>query len=310
MPTRRIVISAAITGFWLVMMGLLLRNYLLPRGDSSDAVEVSPGALTEDWRDYEEWMRLTIAGRSDGVSYTTVRRRTDRSGYIAANRIRLDLGVLGGQHAFRLETVASLNSLFQMDRVTAEVRLDDAELKFAALSNNLRFLYRLQYEGQTRVGSQNLEKPISLLEAVRPLAARQLDLKVGNAYRLPVLDSTWSLREGNAEVKVQAREKILIGGRSYDAFRLVTSLGPYASTTWVSPEGEMLRREFAGNIRMERMDPEKGRERFPGIDAPVEIPKFTARDFLASADQASSATQDIAPLNLLVELFRQPAGQR
>jgi hypothetical protein len=309
MHMRRIAISTAITAFWLVMMGLLIRNHVLSRRGSSDAVEVSPDYLTEEWRDYEEWMELRIAGKSDGVSYTSIRRRPERSGYVACNRIWLDLDVLGGRHTFRLNTAALLDTLFRLERATADVRLDDSQMSFVALSKGTHLYYRWEFEGQTKVGSQKLDKPISLLEAVRPLVARRFELKVGNAYRLPVLDSTWSLREGVAEVRVEAFEPIAIGGKSVEAYRLVTQLGPFSSTTWVNAQGEVLRREFAGSIAMERVEPEKARARFAGIDAPADIPQIEVKDFIDAEGEAAPPDENVAPVNRLLELFRQPADK-
>jgi len=307
MNVRRAAISTAITAFWLVMMGLLLRDHVLPRRGSSDAIDLTPDQLTEEWRDYEEWMKLTIAGKSDGVSYTSIRRRTDRSGFVACNRIWLDLDVFGGRHTFRLEMAASLDSLFRLDRAAADLRLDDSRMSFVALSNNIRFYYRWEFEGRTQAGAQKLERPISLLEAVRPLVARRFELEVGRAYRLPVLDSTWSLREGTAEVRVEALDRIALGGRSVEAFRLVTQLGSFSSTTWVSAGGEVLRREFPGAIAMERVDPKTARERFEGIDAPAVIPNVSIADFHGADGQTAPPDDNVAPVNRLIELFRQPS---
>jgi len=310
MNVRRAAISTAITAFWLVMMGLLVRNHVWPRRANLNAVEVSPDVLTEEWRDYEEWMKLTIARHSDGVSYTSIRRRPDKSGYLACNRIWLDLDLLGGRHTFRLQTAASLDPSFELERASAEVRLDESQMSFVSLSTGSRFLYRWEYEGQTKSGSQPLERPISLLEAVRPLLARRLELKVGSVYRLPVFDTTWSLREGWVEVKVQTQEQIAIGGKMVEAYRLVMQLGPFVSTTWVTPQGEVLRREFAGNIAMERIEPQKARERFPGIDAPAVIPPVEPRDFAAAEKEEARPEEKIAPFHLLLGLFGQSEDRR
>jgi len=310
MNVRRIAISTAITALWLVMMGLLVRNHVLPRGGTSQAVEVSPDLLTEEWRDYEEWMKLTVARRSEGVSYTAIRRQLDRSGYLACNRIWLDLDVFGERHTFRLQMVASLDPSFQLERATADVHLDDSQMTFVALSDGARFLYRWQYEDQAKAGWQRLQQPISLLEAVRPLVARRLELKVGNIYRLPVLDSTWSLRQGIVEVRVEAFEHIGVGDKTVEAYRLATQLGPFISTTWVNPQGEVLRRDFGGNILMERVAPDVARKRFVGIDAPPEIPRIEAKDFAGSEGESTLPAEEIAPLNLLIELFRPPSEKR
>jgi hypothetical protein len=307
MHWRRHSISIAIMAFWLFMMTLLVRNHLLPRTTFGEAVEISPAQLTEEWHDYEEWMRLTIGGKSEGVAYTTIRRRPEEAGYVADNRVWLELEVLGAKHNFRLETGASLDQAFCLERALARVRLDEAEMRFVAVIQGRRLYYRWQYEDRTRVGLQRLEQPISLLEAMRPMLTRRLELKVGAVYRMPVLDSTWSLREGLAEVRVVAREPIEIAGKSTDSYRLVVQLGPFASTTWVSPRGEVLRREFAYNIVMERVEPDVMRKRFPGIDAPVEIPPMKPSDFRDPDRRESLPDEDLGPLSVLGDLFRSPA---
>jgi len=292
------------------MMALLVRNHLLPKRMIGEPVDVSPAQLTEEWRDYQEWMSLSLGGKSDGIAYTTIRRERNGEGYQAENRVWLELEVLGGQHDFRLETGAWLDQAFCLERAAVRVRLDGAEMRFTSVIQGRRLYYRWQYEDRTRVGFQRLEQPISLLEAMRPMLTRRLDLKVGAIYRMPVLDSTWSLREGTAEVRVVAREPIELAGKAVDSYRLVVQLGPFASTMWVSPRGEVLRREFAYNIVMERVEPDVARKRFPGVDAPVEIPLMKASDFREQDRQQSLPDEDLGPLSVLGGLFRSPAKRQ
>lgn len=302
MHMRRIIVSVAITAFWLVMMGMLVHNQMLRRRPSPEGVDVSLSQLTEKWRDYEEWMKLAVGGKSEGVSFTAIRRKADGGGYVVCNRMWLDLEVARQRHAFRLQTLAALDGQFRLERASAEARLDDAQMNFAALVEGLRLYYRWQFEGRNRVGMQRLEQPVSLLEAVRPMLTRRLELKVGNVYRLPVLDSTWSLKEGKAEVRVEARQRIRIARQNMEAYRLVVQVGPFSSTTWVSPEGDVLRREFSPGIVMERVERQEATARFPGIDAAVEMSNFGLAEF--QRPEASGAPgEEIGPLNLLGDLF-------
>jgi len=310
MRVQRIIVPTAITLFWLIMMGLLVRNHVLPRPTAADSLEINPALLTERWEDYEEWMNLTVGGRSEGVSYTSICQLPQGEGYIAANRVRLALDLLGQRHDFRLQTVAALDSLFRLERAAAQVSLDESRLRFEALAEGLNFFYRLEYEGQSRVGSSRLDKPISLLEAVRPLLARRLDLAVGAVYRLPVLDSTWSLRQGWAEVRVEAHERVRVAGKPTGAYRLVFQLGPFSSTTWVTHRGEVLRREFANNIVMERTEREDARKRFPGIDDPIEMPKVERSDFRRKTTDGSAPDEEIGPLNLLGQILLKAGNPR
>ncbi len=304
---RAILLPGAITLFWLTMMALLLRNQVFqPR--RGQPMDVTPALLTEQWQDFSEWMRLTLGGQSDGVCFTSLQRRKEGGGYLAANRIWIRLGVWGGQYDFRIENTALLDSLFRLQSAQSSADLAGETLRFAALSDGARLFYRWQYGEQTRVGLQHLEKPISLLEAVRPLAAQRLDLHVGAVYRLPVLDSTWSLREGVAEIRVEALETLRLGDKAFRAYRLAIQLGPFASKTWVSPNGEVLRRQFAQNILMERIHPDEARKLFPGIDAPVAPPALTREDFRREGKANSLDGDNLSPLNLLIEsLLKSPS---
>lgn len=288
------------------MMALLVRDFVLPTNRGGDLLDMSPEDLAAQWRNYEEWMSLRMGARSWGVSYTSIRRLPKDKGYLACNRIWLELAVLGGRFPFRLETMASLDRSFHLEQARATVLIDQSEMAFDALAAESRLFYRLRYEGQVRAGSQALTAPISLLDAVRPLVARRLDLKVGKVYRLAVLDSTWSLREGVAEVRVDGRETIRVGGQMLGAYRLVIQLGSLASTTWVSPEGEILRREFANNIVMERIEPQLARQEHPGIDVPAALPALKRSDFPADDGETTPFESEIGPLNLLLDQFRSP----
>jgi len=230
---RRLAVSAAITLFWLAMMALLVRDYVLPLRASADALPLASGQLAGNWRDFEEWMSLRVGEKSDGVSYTLVEQREDGGDFLAANRTWLDLDLLGARHAFRLETVALLDPQFALQCATVVLRIDDTPLQFKTLVTPRRLLYRLEFEGQVHVGAQPLKGPVSLLEAVRPLVAQRLELAVGRVYRLPVFDSTWSLRQGVAEIRVEALDDIPFQGQMVQAYRVVTQLGPHRAAARV-----------------------------------------------------------------------------
>jgi len=285
------------------MMSLLVRDYVLPHRRAPVGSDVPLSVFTENWSDYQEWMRLAIGERSKGVSYTAIRRRDDGSGYLAWNRVRLDLEVLGDRRDFYLETVAVLDDLFRLSQASARMRLDGSEMRFEALVVPGRLFYRWRYEGQTRVGSQPLDSPLSLLEAVRPLAARRLRLKVGRVYRLPVLDSTWSLRQGQAEMRVAALERIRIGGRRLRAYRIEIRLGPFSSTTWVDRKGEVLKRALAGKVVMERIEPDEARKIFPAIDAPPKVAPLKPADFRRGEVKNAPPSSEVGPFGILSDLF-------
>ncbi|MCX8036952.1 MAG: hypothetical protein N3D11_07870 [Candidatus Sumerlaeia bacterium] len=308
-PLRTILLPAAITLFWLIMMMLLLRNQVFHQR-RGQPIDVTPALLTEQWQDFTEWMKLTIGGQSEGICFTSIRRRNEAGGYLAANRIWIRLGLWGGQYDFRIENTALLDSLFRLQSAQSSVHLAGETMRFAALSDGTRLFYRWQYGDQTRVGLQHLDRPISLLEAVRPLAAQRLDLRVGTVYRLPVLDSTWSLREGVAEIRVEALETLRLDGKAFRAYRLAIQLGPFTSKTWVSPDGEVLRREFAQNIVMERVHPDEARKMFPGIDAPVIAPALTREDFRREGKADSLDGESVGPLNLLLESLLKSSSPR
>ena len=299
---RRLAVSAAITLFWLAMMALLVRNYVLPLRASAAALPLASGQLAGNWRDFEEWMSLRVGEKSDGVSYTLVEQREDGGDFLAANRTWLDLDLLGARHAFRLETVALLDPQFALQCATVVLRIDDTPLQFKTLVTPRRLLYRLEFEGQVHVGAQPLKGPVSLLEAVRPLVAQRLELAVGRVYRLPVFDSTWSLRQGVAEIRVEALDDIPFQGQMVQAYRVVTQLGPHASTAWVTGVGIVLRREFS-NIVMERVNASWARRRFKGIDAPILEPQVAPEEFEAATGREGSLANEIGPLNLLLRLF-------
>jgi hypothetical protein len=298
---RRFIVPSAIALFWLGMMGWLVYNHILPRAASGDVEELTPARLAEKWSDTSEYMTIRLGDRSEGVSCTLIEQRRKEGDFIACNRTWLDLDMLGGRHAFRLETVALLNAEFRLNQAVANLRIDDMPMTFKALATPKKLLYRWEFEGQLQVGSQPLDKPISLLEAARPLIGRKMDLKVGKVYRLPVLDSTWSLRQGEAEIRVEAEEDIRVSSSTVHVYRLATQLGPFNSYAWVDLNGRVWRRTMS-TIVMERITSREASRRFPGIDAPIAAPIVTAADFEATSRSASLNNQ-LGPLGILFRLL-------
>lgn len=297
------ILYTLIVIFWLTMMALLIRDHVLPDGSKSDLLEVSAALLDQDWEDFEEWMDLQVLGKSRGVSYTKIEKVASGLNYAACNRTWLDLGAMAGGDLFRLETVALLDSEFNLRRAKATAQVYDMEMLFLARVATKRLLFRWQLGDKIRVGRQTLDGPISLMNAIRPLVTQRFELKVGQIYRLPVLDSTWSLSRGMAQIRVEAIEPMEVEGKSIDTFRVVTQLGTFATTTWVDRRGQVIRRRFPGLV-MERTDPETARAKFKGIDAPIEPPRMTRADFLAPEGEEDVAEQEISPLNMLIEIIR------
>ncbi len=245
------IIGVAITLFWLAMMSTLLKERLLVHSHSSDIMEITPVSLAANWQNQEEWMRILYKGNPVGAAMASIRKRATGDGYLMTSRLTFQSKLFGITKKVSTKASALLDKSFVLRRFAVDVEMAKISWSISGIVRGRHLFYRFKRGANETTGKIELEKPPSLLDAVRSTVGYHIPLKVGKTYRIPVFDPVWSAGGGIAEVRVVKKESLTIGDVNYKTFRVETTLNNITTVSWVSPDGKVLQRRLMPDIIMQ-----------------------------------------------------------
>ncbi|PKO18781.1 hypothetical protein CVU37_05220 [candidate division BRC1 bacterium HGW-BRC1-1] len=280
---KRAIIGATITLLWVVMMFLLVRDNIIPqrRAQNLAATSIDPATLTANWHDIEEPMLIRFKNKGIGGALTRITRAdTTATLYHADMRFILNLDMLDLSRRVQINAQAELNSGFNLSKFHLEGNLAALTMSITGVEHNGELLIEVRHGDETPARARyTMDKSISFLEAVRPLALRNFKIETGAAISLPVVDPVWSMELGTAEISVGPREKIELTSGTVEAFRVETRLNDIVSSSWVDEQGLTLRRQIAGGFTLDRADLAEVLRAAPHINKPAEPYGLNPADF-------------------------------
>ncbi|MBX7246375.1 MAG: hypothetical protein K1X53_12835 [Candidatus Sumerlaeaceae bacterium] len=267
-----------ITAFWLTMMYTLVKDKILParRAQELAAITMGPDELLRGWQDVAESMLVTFNGGVVGSASTSIVKTTETLSRYNAD-FRLGISPSFPIITQNLSIIASgeLDERFQVQRF--RLKADMAGFKFETVGYSTGDVLYVKTERGETVLKQifNLDKPLSLLEAVRPAALHSLEIKPGKSVSVPVADPIWSMQLGDMIATVVKAEKVSVAGDELDAFLVETSLGDFVTKSWVDAKGTTLKRQLVGGFYLERAPRDKP---MPPVSH-QQIPKMNVAEF-------------------------------
>lgn len=273
------IIGGVITVFWLIMMGLLVKNTMLTGNRPGATVRLDPSTLAENWHDYEEWMLIGTRKTPRGASMTKSKRLPQDAGYAVSSRLVLPVHVGNFRQAVHLTAIVHLDPEFTLSQFRVLMTFYGNTWQLDGLVRGKNLFYKITRNSNRTVNVLHLRRPLTLLEGASSLLTKNLQLEVGKTYRLNVFDPLWMFQRGEVTIKVVKREPISVGGYTYEAYRIESQLGNFTTVSWVDEEGNTLRRQLMGTISMEAAPSSEVIKLFPEFQEPIELPELTANDF-------------------------------
>lgn len=287
------------------MMGALAWRHLLPPkvtgGQTIEAEE-----LTSDWQDVEEWMQILIGGKPAGLALVSVQKID--SGYKANSSVKLTMAAL--PKPLQINSVAQLNEEFHLNAFWLTGTASPLSLDVRGIVWDDKLLIKVDTTpgGDPKRGYFPLKQPIVLMDSLRPLAARKMELKDGAVYRFPAFDPIWSGIAGEAVVRVLGTEDIKVGGVERPATKIETTLAGQKVTAWVDETHAVLRYEFANNIVFERISRLEGLQIDPSFERQMDAPRFAIEDFTQGQQLIDLSKQ--SPMSIASEILFGAASPR
>jgi hypothetical protein len=259
------LVGYGIAVFWLFMMFSLVKDAILPRARARETVSVDMSTLAgAEWKDVDEWYRVLDGGKWIGAARFQVRATTRPIGYRADFAARLQVTLIN-QFAIQVKVAMQMDGDFALTDFHSQLDVLGSEIILrGSVAPDNRLLVEALFERfgdkEPEPGQEEapeivnerlailLDSKISMLEAIRPVAMRSLELREGVAYSFDVIDPIWQMKLGQAVILMEEKDLITINGQDRRAMRARTDFGGSSTFSWIDMEtGQTLRRQLLPN---------------------------------------------------------------
>lgn len=230
------IIGVAFVGFWLVMIGLLVKKVHF-QGMASDAaferVDFNIDSPQREWKE--------IYLKNNKVGYTTDLIKPFEGGYFIQEEIFLKLNLMGLESGVYTLTQSRVDEQFLLKSFNYSMTSGVVTFR---LSGKVEGGYLLVETGKGKSRrTQRIKVPTQpMIGSGLAHYFKARKLQVGETFRLPLFDpSTMAHKE--IFIKVAAREPVEIYGIRYDAFRLEAEMWGQTVTFWLDENGSTLKEE-------------------------------------------------------------------
>ena len=269
----RSILGWGTVGFWLVMMGLLIRRQNCTTSFSPHA-EVRPSFGLEagdEARREEAWMGIYFQGSKVGWLHHAC--EPAEGGYLIREESLTSLKMMDTPQKIWASTTCRTDPAFVLTSFTFQLRSDVVSLEVSGRVTGKAVHLEIDSAGKTQQKVLHLRRAPYLFTNLKPYLVSE-GLETGKSFSVPVvLPST--LSQADAVLKVEAREEIEIHGEARDAFRIRVSYAGMEATTWCDPQGRILKEVTPMGLTMIREDAREARTGLRQGDAAVDITAST-----------------------------------
>ena len=224
--------SALVLVAWVVTLGLLVRRTL-------EASTLALGADLSRYGSTAQWKG--VYSRGEKIGYLVGQTTPKDDGYELTEDGQLQMTLLGAATAARLRTSAIVDREFQLRSFTFTLDPGTGPISISGRVEGTALHLTIRTPSGERTETRQLAEPPALsLNLSRRLAAA--GLKPGMHLELPVFDPA-TLRNAPMTIDVDEREIVRAADRPVPAFKVRTSFGGIASTSWVTDVGEVVKEE-------------------------------------------------------------------
>jgi len=236
---------------WTVMMGALIKKTYLPSPGLGSAWRVGSGEGIEAG---ETWMGIYLNDRK--IGYAVSRWEKEDLDWRVVERVVMELVVMGRPQPVRISTSTLLDPSCQLK--SFHFHLSAGETEFGAegqaAGRGKDLVVRLSGLGEDKeVRIRGRQGP--LLWANLRFLFRNRSLREGDRIQVSLLDPATLQVEG-VELGVEGRERIKVGEKEIEAFRLKANFKGIVVRSWIDEKGEIWKEESPLGFTLVREDKE------------------------------------------------------
>ncbi len=283
---KTMIAGFCITAFWFVMMGLLFKDYIISSPNSTP-VDISPSELTLKWENREEWMRILLSGKEAGFYVMRIRKDETNREYRVVNRMKMKIGILGQQIPVSMDSSMFLREDFILNEFIMQIKTFMTSVFIHGLTQGTDLLIRWNFAGKESFVRLNMNKQVSLYNAIIPVLSSQGDLRVGKTFQIPAFDPIWESVGGDVLFEVKSKEQILLNGKEFETFKVETTLRNLKTISYVLSNGNILRQELPYGIILERMLVTPQSSEYDELKLDPKFKRLTRSEFLSKTVKLS-----------------------
>ena len=225
-------LSALVLVAWALTMGVLARRTL-------SAASLTLGGDLSRYGTSAQWKG--VYSRGEKIGYLVGQTIPTDDGYELQEDGQLQMTLLGASTAARLRTSAIVDRQFQLRSFAFSLDPGTGAIAVTGEVSGSTLRLTVRTPTGTRTETRQLSEPPALsLNLSRRLAAAGLE--PGTHLEVPVFDPA-TLRNAPMTIDVEQREIVRVADRPVPAFRVRTTFGGIASTSWITDVGEVVKEE-------------------------------------------------------------------
>ncbi len=245
---RRRMVVAAVTAFWLVMMGWLARREMSLTAEEEFYRELAHSGLAD------ETVLMDVLWRGRRAGETRTSRTVTETGMSIRTVAQLSLdGSAGGDVSFN--SLARLNRKFRIEHLLVKAVWGKRHLSAVGSTEGNSLLLKVKGLGpEEEVFTIPNAGGLTLASGLLPtLPTRQL--REGSEWEVPAFDFTaGKITRGRA--RVESVQKLLWNGKLRDCYRITFTdpVGRRTLTAWADRKGKLVKAEVMGVTLLRRPD--------------------------------------------------------
>ncbi|MFC1534349.1 transglutaminase family protein [Thermodesulfobacteriota bacterium] len=230
------LLGITIVGFWIVMMGILVKK----TGSSEKATgQVNEDSIAIINAAQREWKEIYLKDRKVGYSVNLI--KPFEKGYFIQEETFLKLNLMGLGRSVYTVTQSGVDEKFILQNFFFKMTSGVVNYSVSGKVEGNQLLIKTGKGRRKRTKKITLLKPPMIGAGIGPLL-KTLKISVGETFRIPFFDPSTMAQE-EAVFRVVGREQIRINKIDYNAFRLETEIWGRLLTSWIDEKGVILKEE-------------------------------------------------------------------
>lgn len=228
--------------FWVLMMGLLLKQELFDEGKTA----AYKPFLSKDKLLSDQWMGIYFNDSPVGFVHTLIEPDTFKkggSGYRILNDTRMNFMLFQKRSLVRFEAEVFVDEDYRLRNF--DFSLSSGAHEMGVSGKVIGEFMEVEIDSRGKISKKKIKLPqeegVILANIVSPFHSFG-ELKVGKRYSLKVFNP-FSLELESLALDVTKKEKTLYNGEEIEVYVVKSDYRGLEQTSWVSPEGEVIREE-------------------------------------------------------------------
>ncbi len=261
------ILPFVIVLFWLIMMLLLIRRIIVDKRTVIEG-EVDLSSIVSEWEDRDDWYLIAYNDRVTGICENKIFR--DNAGYKIETEISASLPISHFIANIRLSFKSTLGEKFELKDFNFAGDFAGVKMFLNGIVEYKKIRYTYSDGSKIDKGFIDINRDISLVDAIRPFVIKNLNLEKGKVYTIavsnPIKDifsSKIGLNKSVIELKILDDEKIIFQDKEVIATKVEFDSEGLKMYEWFDKEGNFLRGDLIPGLYIESTSEEYVNLKYP-----------------------------------------------